>query len=886
MTFHFTCDPLAATYVRSSFTLHFPPLVNLAAVPERIWYMAAMLCLHPQWMLLRPCRIELPVRLLRGEAETWLRLMDAGIATLESLRGTAERERTIEIVEGARPMPRAVPIPENGRCATAFSGGKDSLLQAALLSALTPHPLLVATTSPMPPFHDHETDRQRFVFSEIAQRRSVTFVEVQSNLRTMYDNGAAGALGYPIAVSELTDALLYLANLIIVSAALGFTHLFVASEAEVQENDDGPGLPVQHPHFMYSTVTLRAVSALLAPHGMQLSTLTSPLHADSVQRLLWLRHADIAGLQYSCWLVPTDGTACGRCTQCLRIALCAVNAGGDPAEMGVDLTEVMSAHADWTAAERSPSDDARARSRVEIHAQVTHNLQTIGRRRMLHLLGAFDPRRVVLARTRAAIRGYLKLRAAALARPVSTIGWRRDALTEVDPLLRSALADVYGADFPDEPPERYRATLARGKALAEWIAAPFLEQQVGTPVLAAAELNLSADDLRVRALLPARDPELSDAHGPIVPVSAPALDGNEALYVEQAVRSGWISSGGPFVRQFEERFAELTACAHAVACSSGTSALHLTIAALGIGPGDEVIVPTFTMIATANAVAYTGAEPIFVDAHPVTWNLDPAAVSAAVTPRTRAIVVVHTYGAPADMDAIRAIARHHQLVVIEDAAEAHGAAYKGAPVGALGAAATFSFYANKIVTTGEGGMITTNDARFATVARNLRDHAFSADHHFWHRYRGFNYRMTNLQAAVGVAQLERFDALVERRRTLAKIYTAALSGLPGLTLPHEEPDTKNVFWMYSLLVGPEFGCTRDELRAHLAAAGIETRTMFIPMHMQPIYRARERGHMYPVAERLCRTGLYLPTSAALSDADAARVASAVSAARTAPVSSA
>ena len=343
------------------------------------------------------------------------------------------------------------------------------------------------------------------------------------------------------------------------------------------------------------------------------------------------------------------------------------------------------------------------------------------------------------------------------------------------------------------------------------------------------------------------------------------LDGNELRYLTECIESNWISSAGRFVGAFEERFAAAAGCAHGVACASGTAALHLALAALGIGPDDEVIVPTFTMIATANAVTYTGARVVLVDALAESWNLDVAQVEAKITPHTRAIVAVHTYGHPADMGPLREIAGRHGLALLEDAAEAHGAAYRGEAVGSLGDASVFSFYGNKIVTTGEGGMVTTNDERLAGTARRLRDHAFSADRHFWHAYLGFNYRMSNLQAAVGLAQAERLPQLVALRRRNAERYRRRLAAVPGLTLPGERPEVTSVFWMYALLVEDEFGCSRDELRRRLAGRGIETRTFFIPVHLQPIYFRRHRGERYPVAEDLCRKGLYLPSGPTLRE---------------------
>lgn len=355
-------------------------------------------------------------------------------------------------------------------------------------------------------------------------------------------------------------------------------------------------------------------------------------------------------------------------------------------------------------------------------------------------------------------------------------------------------------------------------------------------------------------------------------VCEPVLDGDEAHNVALCIAENWISSSGPFVHRFEAAFAEAVGASTGIATSSGTTALHLAVAALGIGPGDEVVVPAFTMIASANAVAYTGATPVFADSEGAHWNLDPAAFEAAITPRTRAVIVVHAYGHPAQMDEILAIARARGIAVIEDAAEAHGAIYRGRPVGSIGDIAAFSFYGNKIVTTGEGGMLTTNDAALGAVARRLRDHAFSPERHFWHEYRGFSYRMTNLQAAVGLAQTARLGEFVERKRANAAAYAAALRDVPGLTLPGEEPDVRSVFWMYLLLVSPASGTTRDGLRAALASRGIETRTAFVPLHIQPIYDAAWRGVHFPVAEDAGRRGLYLPGGTGLSAADIAFVA--------------
>jgi perosamine synthetase len=386
--------------------------------------------------------------------------------------------------------------------------------------------------------------------------------------------------------------------------------------------------------------------------------------------------------------------------------------------------------------------------------------------------------------------------------------------------------------------------------------------------------RLRTDDWRwIRELLPAKEPRLlrctsGPRRGKVYPVAETRLVGNESRYLEECVRSNWISSKGPFVRKFERAFAPEAGCDFAVTCASGTVALHLVLAALGLGPGDEVIVPAFTMIAVANAVRYTGATVKLVDVEPRTLNLDPALVEAAITPRTKAIIAVHTYGHPAQMRRLQSIAQARDLHLIEDAAEAHGAEIADQRVGSFGIAATFSFYANKIIATGEGGMVTTNDAQLAKLVRRLRDHAFHPERHFWHEYVGFNYRMTNLQAAVGLAQTERIDEIVASRRALRTWYDERLRSLPGLQLPVEVEGARSVFWMYPVRVDPSFGPSSDELRQQLARRGIETRSFFVPMHLQPIYAKQFRGQRFPVAEQLCRTGFYMPTHENLDERDA------------------
>ena len=369
--------------------------------------------------------------------------------------------------------------------------------------------------------------------------------------------------------------------------------------------------------------------------------------------------------------------------------------------------------------------------------------------------------------------------------------------------------------------------------------------------------------------------DVEELHG-VIPVCEPTLGGNEKKYVTQCLDTNWISSVGGFIPRFEEAFAAECQTDYAVACANGTVSLHLALATLDLQPGDEVILPTFTMIATINAIQYTGATPVLIDSEPCTWNMDVDQLADKISPKTRAIMPVHTYGHPVDMDPLMELAHKHGLFVLEDAAEAHGAEYKGRRAGGLGHAASFSFYANKIITTGEGGMVTTNDKHLADMARNLRDHAFSTERHFWHKFIGFNYRMTNMQAAVGLAQVEQMGTFVENRRRNAALYSQLLKEIPGIVTPPEASWAKNVFWMYSILVEDEFGMTRDQLRGFLAQHGIETRTFFIPMHLQPIYYEQFRGQRYPVSEALCRRGFYLPSASSLTAAEVKHVVSVVS----------
>jgi len=362
-----------------------------------------------------------------------------------------------------------------------------------------------------------------------------------------------------------------------------------------------------------------------------------------------------------------------------------------------------------------------------------------------------------------------------------------------------------------------------------------------------------------------------------VPIAAPFLGQKEIEYVVDVVRSGWISSVGKYVSEFENRFSVFCSTKYGIGTSSGTTALHLAVASLGIGPGDEVIIPDFTMIASANSIRYTGAKPILVDSELDTWNMNVRKVEAKISSKTKAIMVVHTYGHPTEMGPILEIAQRHGLYVIEDAAEAHGAEYKGKRVGSLGDVGCFSFYANKIITTGEGGMVVTNSEETATMCRLLRDQAYEKKRRFWHRYIGFNYRLTNLQAAIGLAQLERISEFVEIRRRNARLYNSLLHNVAGLVLPPEANWAKNVYWMYSILLEEKYGIGRDALMEKLLSDGIDTRPFFLPIHLQPAYSGSYEGEEYPVAKTLSEVGLNLPSGNTLSEEQVAYVCEAIQA---------
>lgn len=355
-----------------------------------------------------------------------------------------------------------------------------------------------------------------------------------------------------------------------------------------------------------------------------------------------------------------------------------------------------------------------------------------------------------------------------------------------------------------------------------------------------------------------------------VPVNSPLVSEEAKRNVAEAMNTGWISSAGKFVEQFETGFANYLGMKHGIAVSNGTAALHVALLSINIGPGDEVIVPAFTMMSTILAVLYTGAKPVFVDCELETFNIDVTQIEAKITPKTRAILPVHIYGHACEMDEVLALANKHQLHVIEDAAEAHGGEYKGKKCGAMSELSCFSFYGNKIITCGEGGMVLTNDDELAKKCRKIKDLYHSDKKRFIHEHVGYNYRLTNVQAAIGCGEIEHIDEYIAKKQWMADYYGAHLKDIPGLRLPQTKSYVKNVYWMYGIVVDTKaFGMTKDDLRTKLKAQGIDTRDFFYSPNVQPVL-LEKFGRMgdFPNTDYIAENGLYLPSGLALTEAEA------------------
>jgi perosamine synthetase len=333
------------------------------------------------------------------------------------------------------------------------------------------------------------------------------------------------------------------------------------------------------------------------------------------------------------------------------------------------------------------------------------------------------------------------------------------------------------------------------------------------------------------------------------------------------IQTTWISSVGKYVERFEKAFAEVAGTKHAISCSNGTAALHLALLALGVKPGDEVLVPTLTFVACANSVVYCGATPVFVDVDREIWSIDATKIEAQITEKTRGIIAVHLRGHPADMDAIMEIARRHRLFVIEDAAQAHGAQVRGKPVGSIGDIGTFSFFGNKMLTTGEGGMVTTDDDGMDEHIRLLKNQGMTQKRRYWHPVVGYNYRLTNVQAAIGLAQVERLEDLLARHQEIAGWYRDELEGVPGLRWQHQRSWVRHAWWQFVAVIEDEFGPDRDAVIEALQEGGIDARRLYYPMHTLPPYEENARNRQFPVADQLSARGICLPTWSGLKRDD-------------------
>jgi perosamine synthetase len=363
-----------------------------------------------------------------------------------------------------------------------------------------------------------------------------------------------------------------------------------------------------------------------------------------------------------------------------------------------------------------------------------------------------------------------------------------------------------------------------------------------------------------------------------IPVNEPLLDGNEKKYLLECIESGWISSEGPFIKEFEQKFAARMGRKHGIAVCNGTAAIDAAVEALDIGPGDEVIMPTFTIISCIAQIVRNGAKPVLVDSDPINWNMDVTQIESKITARTKAIMIVHIFGLPVDVAPVLDIAKRHGLKVIEDAAEMHGQTYKGKPCGSFGDISTFSFYPNKHITTGEGGMILTDDDALAETCRSLRNLCFQPHKRFVHERLGWNLRMTNMQAALGLAQLERLDEFVERKRKMGALYTELLKDVAGIQLPLGKTDyAENIYWVYGIVLNESLGMDAEEAMKRLGELSVGTRPFFYPMHHQPILQKMGffKDENYRMAESMYRQGFYVPSGLAINESIIHRVAKAI-----------
>lgn len=468
-------DPPSDLYRRTEFFLRFPAFVDIGKVPDYLWWVIVPACLHPQWMFLRPCRVEFPVALPKEILDFWTRLLEVQLRSLETYRAEPDFSLEIELAARGDPIAAPGPLPEGERCATTFSGGKDSLLQAGLLAELTPRPVLVTTTSPLPPLQDHQTSRRRYVLKEIARRRDVTLVEVVSDFRSVWNNEFPSRLGYPVNVNEVTDTYLYESAMIAVGYGLGCTNLFIASETEVQQSMARDSATVYHLHMMYALPILHSLDRLLSPSGLRLGSLTSSLHGFQVQELLWRRYPDLSDLQYSCWRAVEGEAACSVCSQCLRLALFCLAMGRDPQRMGIDLIKLLSCSGQWHPKPLKNPEDRLPQDVLAkvIEAQLIRAVRATPPWQAGKALLFREPRRALRRPTWSALRSYAQLRrTAARERPGPGPGYRPGFLRRTDGLVRNRLQAIFSRYFHADPVVRYEGLIDRSDRVAEYITEP------------------------------------------------------------------------------------------------------------------------------------------------------------------------------------------------------------------------------------------------------------------------------------------------------------------------------------------------------------------------------------------------------------------------------
>lgn len=471
--FSWRVAPPAPLYKKTSFNLRFPEEIDLSNISRALWWKVFFICLHTHWAILRPCRVHLPIKLPPGEKEVWERLMAAHAMTLDTLAVYGEvKTGAAEIVEEGPSLEPADPLPELNRYAAAFSGGKDSLMQAGLLSELTDEPILVTTTSPMPPYVEHLTARRRRIFAEIVKRRRVRLIEVNSDFRASLDNYYPA--GHALGTNEMCEVLLYFAALLVAGAALGATHLFVAAEAEAHENIQRGESIVQHRHFMYSSVTQRCLSTLLHPIGLRYCSLTSALHAPQVQELLWTRYSDLRDLQYSCWKMRRDESACSGCANCLQLALSALALGLNPEPMGINLVTLFNRMGNWRPRhigmrDSLPTDIVARR----LNDARVSDLRKISSFDLTKALASTSPLRMAHPSTWIAVLRFVRMRRRlAKYHPQEPAGYWPAFLRLVDDSLRDKVAGIYAESFTAASQAGYIENLQRSDALVSWITEP------------------------------------------------------------------------------------------------------------------------------------------------------------------------------------------------------------------------------------------------------------------------------------------------------------------------------------------------------------------------------------------------------------------------------